>query len=169
MNELQTTEKGWLSDDAFGQVVANTPLVSLDFVVTNPLGEWLLGQRQNRPAQGYWFVPGGRVRKNETLTAAAWRLTANELGRPQSLANMSFLGVYEHFYADSMFASDLTTHYVVLAYQFGLSLELDSLPRHQHNRYRWWAPQINCEHASVHPNTRAYLPAVSALTSTSLV
>ena len=27
-------------------------------------------QRTNRPAQGYWFVPGGRVQKDETLEAA---------------------------------------------------------------------------------------------------
>ncbi|QOR39076.1 GDP-mannose mannosyl hydrolase [Billgrantia diversa] len=163
MDEKQISPRGWLSDDAFGQVVAHTPLISLDFVVTNSEGEWLLGQRQNRPAQGYWFVPGGRVRKNEPLAAAAWRLTTEELGCPKVLVDMRFLGIYEHFYADSVLAQDLSTHYVVLAYQCALSLELESLPRQQHDRYRWWTPSDIGRDASVHPYTQAYLPAVSAL------
>ncbi|KDS03655.1 glycosyl transferase in colanic acid biosynthesis [Salmonella enterica subsp. enterica serovar Heidelberg str. RI-11-014316] len=40
-------------------MVRATPLISLDFIVENGQGEILLGQRLNRPAQGYWFVAGG--------------------------------------------------------------------------------------------------------------
>lgn len=57
----------WLSGDTFRMVVASAPLVSIDLVVENSAGELLLGERLNRPAQGFWFVPGGRVQKNETL------------------------------------------------------------------------------------------------------
>ena len=123
MCETQSTRQGWLSDDAFRHVVAHTPLVSLDFVVTNPQGEWLLGQRVNRPAQGSWFEPGGRMRKGESLEAAARRLTLGELSQTSELLSMRFLGVYQHFYADSMLDPELSTHYVVLAYQ--LMLEPD--------------------------------------------
>ena len=161
MNETWLNSDGWLSDDAFHQVVAHTPLVSLDFVVTNTQGEWLLGRRVNRPAQGSWFVPGGRVRKGETLENAAHRLIQEELGHPGDLKDMDFLGVYQHFYADSMLAPDLSTHYVVLAYQFVAELDIETLPRQQHRCYRWWMPQaVACDEA-VHVNTRAYLPAVA--------
>ncbi|MDI5890283.1 GDP-mannose mannosyl hydrolase [Halomonas rhizosphaerae] len=154
---------GWLGDADFRQVVAHTPLVSLDFVVTDAQGAWLLGQRLNRPAQGYWFVPGGRVRKNETLAAAARRLTETELGRAMMLSDMCSFGVYQHFYSDSMLAPELSTHYVVLAYQVSLSLDLESLPCDQHSRYRWWSPAAIANDPVVHANTRGYLPAVTSL------
>ncbi|MCH4565432.1 GDP-mannose mannosyl hydrolase [Halomonas sp. EGI 63088] len=153
----------WLSNSDFSQVVAHTPLVSLDFVITNASGEWLLGQRFNRPAQGQWFVPGGRVRKDETLDAAALRLTTEELGQRRSLADMHFLGVYEHFYTDSQFDSDVSTHYVVLAYHFSSSPELARLPREQHGQYQWWLPDEIGVCEDVHANTLGYLPAISSL------
>ncbi|PXX97668.1 GDP-mannose mannosyl hydrolase [Halomonas sp. LBP4] len=164
MNDALTDVDGWLSDADFGRVVAHTPLVSLDFVVTNPQGDWLLGQRLNRPAQGSWFVPGGRIRKDEPLEAAARRLTETELDQIHELATMRFLGVYQHFYADSVVSPEISTHYVVLAYQLQTTPDLDALPQQQHDRYRWWSPRAIANAEAVHVNTRAYLPAVSTLT-----
>ncbi len=107
-------------------------------------------------------MPGGRVRKGETLEAAAIRLTRDEFGRINELANMRFLGVYQHFYPNSMHDSGLSTHYVVLAYQLKLNLDLETLPREQHDTYRWWSPHSIADDKAVHANTRAYLPAVKA-------
>lgn len=154
----------WLSNDVFRSVVASTPLVSIDLVVQNARGECLLGQRLNRPAKGSWFVPGGRILKNETLDAAFSRLTQEELGQAYQRSDARFLEVYEHFYADSIFGDNgqaPETHYVVLAYQLvlpeGATLPL---PHAQHGAYRWW-PLIEMQtHELVHANTRAYLAAL---------
>ena len=70
----------WLNTRVFRTVVASTPLVSIDLVVRNPQGEVLLGRRLNRPAQGFWFIPGGRIRKNESLNAAFRRLSSSGAG-----------------------------------------------------------------------------------------
>lgn len=51
----------FLSQEDFATVVRSTPLISIDLIVENERGEFLLGKRTNRPAQGFWFVPGGRV------------------------------------------------------------------------------------------------------------
>jgi colanic acid biosynthesis protein WcaH len=51
----------FLDDTTFKTVIASTPLISIDLVVKNTKGEYLLGYRNNRPAQGFWFVPGGRI------------------------------------------------------------------------------------------------------------
>jgi colanic acid biosynthesis protein WcaH len=45
-------------------------LVSVDWVVTNPDGELLLGRCINASARGWWFTPGRRFRKNEALAHA---------------------------------------------------------------------------------------------------
>ena len=41
--------------EMFKAVIASTPLVSIDLIVMNSQGEILMGLRNNRPAQGYWF------------------------------------------------------------------------------------------------------------------
>ncbi|MBF4436458.1 NUDIX domain-containing protein, partial [Vibrio anguillarum] len=66
--------------NTFKTIIENTPLVSIDLVVYNQKNEALLGKRNNRPAQGYWFVPGGRILKDESIAVAFRRLTLNELG-----------------------------------------------------------------------------------------
>ena len=91
----------FLRQEDFATVVRSTPLVSLDFIVENSRGEFLLGKRTNRPAQGYWFVPGGRVQKDETLEAAFERLTMAELGLRLPITAGQFYGVWQHFYDDN--------------------------------------------------------------------
>lgn len=150
----------YLSESDFRAVVAATPLVSIDLVVGNGRGDVLLGLRNNRPAQGFWFVPGGRILKNEELDVAFRRLTAAELGREVERAHGRLLGVYEHLYSDSVFGDGTDTHYVVLAYRLELDLKLDELPTRQHSAYQWWAEADAARSVEVHANTRAYLSAV---------
>lgn len=154
----------WLPEQSFRTVVASTPLVSIDLVIQNSADEVLLGQRLNRPAKGFWFVPGGRIQKNESLDAAFRRLTLEELGVVAERFQGRLLGVYEHFYTDSVFGcheSDPDTHYVVLGYHFRLSDEVKLTPAcEQHRQYRWWPVSEMRTSAEVHDNSRAYLTAL---------
>jgi colanic acid biosynthesis protein WcaH len=106
----------FLDDTTFKAVIASTPLISIDLVVKNTKGEYLLGFRNNRPAQGFWFVPGGRILKGETMDDAFIRLCKNELGASSTRQQANFLGPFEHFYSDYVFGEDVMTHYVVLGY-----------------------------------------------------
>lgn len=150
----------WLDLPTFKTVVTSTPLVAIDLVVRNVRGEALLGLRVNRPAYGYWFVPGGRIQKNESLDRAFQRITREELGRSFERTTARLLGVFEHFYDDSVFANaggGPDTHYVVLSYCLELP-EDQALqpPTGQHQQYRWW-PQDELRFSPrVHENTRAY-------------
>lgn len=154
----------WLTPETFHTVVASTPLVSIDLVVQNVRGEILLGQRLNRPAQGFWFVPGGRILKNESLDDAFVRLTEVELGQCFERNEARLLGVYEHFYADSVFGGGQAfadTHYVVLGYLLVVDDEqLLSPPQDQHGQYCWWDIRQMQASTQVHDNTRAYLQAL---------
>lgn len=147
----------YLTDVELRQVVANTPLVSIDLVVRNPAGDVLLGQRLNRPAQGFWFVPGGRIRKNERLPEAFARLLQEELGLVRAITAAKFLGVYEHHYPDNFSGTDFSTHYVVLAYALEEDLVLADLPLQQHGAYRWWPVSELLKHADVHVHTQWYV------------
>ena len=146
----------YLNDSKFETVIQNTPLVSIDLIIRDKLGRVLLGKRNNRPAQGYWFVPGGRIRKNETLAQAFKRLTCAELDQELLLGEACFLGVFEHLYADSIFDSEISTHYIALGYQLMVDTNFDTLPLDQHHQYQWFAINDLLNDAHVHENTKAY-------------
>lgn len=145
-----------LDKATFKTIVASTPLVSIDLIIRNSCNQVLLGLRTNRPAQGFWFVPGGRIGKDETFEQAFLRLTQLELGSPISLNDASFLGPYQHLYSDNFSGTDFSTHYVVLGYQLKLDLDLQTLPVEQHQNYQWWDEQELLNSDLVHRNTKAY-------------
>ena len=145
-----------LEQQVFLDIVAHAPLVSIDLIVANARDNVLLGQRVNAPARGTWFVPGGRIRKNETMATAYARVCGDELGVAQDIRQAMFAGVYEHFYDDNFAgASGISTHYVVMTYRLTIPDSL-SLPHHQHRAYRWMRPDDIVADDSVHPYTRAY-------------
>ena len=146
----------FLSQEDFATVVRSTPLISIDLIVENERGEFLLGKRTNRPAQGFWFVPGGRVQKDETLVDAFERLTLAELGLQLPMAAGQFYGVWQHFYDDNFSGTGFTTHYVVLGFRLKVSEADLRLPDSQHDDYRWLAPEALLASDNVHDNSRAY-------------
>jgi colanic acid biosynthesis protein WcaH len=141
----------------FAHVVTHAPLVSLDLIVTDRAGRVLLGRRRNRPAQGSWFVPGGRVRKDERLDDAFLRLTEAELGVRVARAEAPLHGVYEHLYDDGFAGEHVSTHYVVVAHRLPpRDLDLAALPPDQHGDYRLAAVAELVADPTVHAYTRAY-------------
>jgi len=146
----------FLSQEDFATVVRSTPLISIDLIVENAHGEFLLGKRTNRPAQGYWFVPGGRVQKDEPLAQAFERLTQAELGMRLPLTAGEFYGVWQHFYDDNFSGSDFSTHYIVLGFRLKLNQADLALPDAQHEAYRWLTPEALIADENVHDNSRAY-------------
>lgn len=146
-----------LSTADFRAAVEMLPLVSIDLLVRDLDGRYLLGLRTNPPAQDAWFVPGGRVRKNEMLHDAQHRLMLEELGLPPGAAVWTPFGVYEHFYETNFTGeADRSTHYIVLAYQVALIRPIDHFPHEQHQHYRWMLPAVIATTAGVHPYTQAY-------------
>jgi len=102
----------------------------------------LLGLRKNSPAQGFWFVPGGIIRKGEGISSAFTRITTDELGITFPFKKAELKGVYEHFYDENaMGLEGISTHYVVLAYTLNVQNENDSFPLEQHEDMRWFPPK----------------------------
>ncbi|MER4680670.1 GDP-mannose mannosyl hydrolase [Klebsiella pneumoniae] len=151
----------FLDDDAFKNVIKNTPLISIDLIIQNEKGEYLVGKRNNRPARGFWFVPGGRIQKNETLNNGFTRLIQNEIGIEMLRNEATFLGVFEHFYDDNYFNSEFSTHYIVLAYKISILSNGLVFPHEQHNEYLCMSADEILNNDLVHFNTKAYFMDVS--------
>ncbi len=147
----------FLAEADFSHVVRHAPLVSIDLIVKDLEQRVLTGLRTNEPARGTYFVPGGVIRKNETIRDAFARIMQAELGLTGDMNDATFMGVFEHFYEINRFGHpDYGTHYVVLAYELGLPerppIELDA----QHRAIRWMTPAEIIAATDVHPNTQAY-------------
>ena len=155
-----------LSSEEFKFVVKTTPLISVDLIVENSTGEILLGWRNNLPAKGYWFVPGGRIQKNEAFTDAFRRITSAETGMELGLSDAAFLGIYEHLYPHENFSGDPSfgTHYIVIAYRIKLDQPIDHLPKEQHADYWWASIDEILENPNVHINTQNYFNGHPSLT-----
>jgi len=166
----------WWNQQEWFEVVERAPLVSIDLIVTNAQGEALLGWRHNKPAQHCWFVPGGVVRKGETLQQAFERIVQDELGVELNAGDKGdtgdttglrrdtlFGGVYQHHYTDNFAGVEGTgTHYVVLAHRLNAGQHLpglgdvEALPKAQHGRYVWMPVSELLKHPQVHEYTKIY-------------
>jgi colanic acid biosynthesis protein WcaH len=147
----------FLDKNTFATIIRSTPLVSIDLVVINSNGEALLGKRLNCPAHGFWFVPGGRILKNESMTKAFMRLTEEELGEIFSIEQATLLGPFDHFYQDNVFSDEFSTHYVAIAYQLQLDKPLKYLPLNiQHGSYQWIKISNLLADDKVHTHTKWY-------------
>jgi len=120
-----------LDKEIFKFVVQNTPLISIDFLIKKD-NKYLLGKRVNSPAKGFYFTIGGRIFKNETIEEAQKRILKEELNLTFSTLNpqisILFIGIFEHFYEDSIFGDDISTHYINLAYL----LDFDTISNSQY-------------------------------------
>jgi colanic acid biosynthesis protein WcaH len=158
------SDGNWLSTEAFTSACSALPLVSIDLLITRPGKngeELLLGLRNNRPAQGWWFTPGGRIRKNEPLQDAMHRIAAGELNLSEALLpRATLLGAWDHFYDDSAFSQAVSTHYVNLAYWLRVdsreagAIEAPAGEQHQHSAWQWLALESAMHAEQVHENVR---------------
>ena len=154
------SEDGYLGDREFAELVRNAPLVSMDLVIRDSHRRVLMCLRQHEPAKNCFFVPGGRIRKNETLAQAFERILEAETGCRAAIVDAQFMGVYQHFYPTNRFEREgYGTHYVVLAHQItldeGLEIKLDS----QHSTYLWADALAIAAMPDVHEYTKTYFSA----------
>jgi len=144
-----------LSIAKFSELIESAPLVSIDLIVKGMHGV-LLGKRVNQPAKGSWFVPGGRILKNETIAQAIERIALKELNLKKKLSDFKFMGVFEHFYDNSFVSEATSTHYVVLAFELESEVSLMSLPASEHNDYRLFSLNDMEKSPLVHMYTKKY-------------
>ena len=146
-----------VTDDNFAQVVRLAPLVSIDLIILNPIQDVLVALRTSEPAKGFYFVPGGRIRKDETIQDAFVRILKVETGCQISFARAQFRGVFQHFYSTNRYGlGDFGTHYVVLAYELRLDCRPTIILDDQHSDCRWMSEEGLKAAADVHDNTKAF-------------
>ena len=99
------------------------------------------------------------MRKNEPLGSCLQRVAVSELGLQASdIQGARLMGVWDHFYEDSAFSAELSTHYVNLPHVLQLphALDISALPSDQHSAWRWQDVHAVAVAGDVHPYVRVY-------------
>lgn len=152
----------WLAKEHFDQAVEALPLISADLCFVCD-AKMLLGKRNNKPAQGWWFTPGGRIRKGESWSNALQRIAQEEVGMSSfNVSQAILMGVWDHFYDDSAFSDRISTHYVNIPHYCHVQPEqiceftLPSGKFEQHSEWRWVSIKMAASDLNVHSYVRVY-------------
>lgn len=87
------------------------------------------------------------------------RIALAELGLSSAtFSHIQLMGMWDHFYEESTFDTQQTTHYVNLPHVVYLNTSLDiaTLPKDQHEAWRWQAVKTAVTDALVHPYVQQY-------------
>lgn len=153
----------YLENKTFENIVRNSPVCAVDICILNDNNKLLLGKRKNPPAKDFFFVPGGRIRKGETLFLATNRILNTELNYEISkniFSKIKLLGIFEHFYDDNFIGNNsFPSHYLIVAYLVSLSLLKKKYSvdfQDQHEEYIWY--NLSSENdIKIHPYIKDYL------------
>lgn len=153
-----------LPESIFREVVNFAPLVSIDLLIVHD-SKILLGKRRNKPARNRMFVPGGRIKKHETIDDAFKRISNDELGVEIKKSYSKLLGIYEHHYDDSLF-DDVTTHYVAIAYLVDCWSDLvdcwSNVHTDKQHEYLKWV-ELSSDNDDIHRYTKNYMEDICQL------
>lgn len=119
--------------EIYKKILENVPIPCVDLVVHHK-GKVLLLLRNDEPAKGKWWLPGGRVHKNEKLKDAAFRKVREETGLNVSVEKR--IGVYETMFGKSPFGTgvhNVTVGFLVKVTDKKLQIRLDRTSKN----FRW--------------------------------
>ena len=98
----------------YAQITKVLPILCVDVIVENSMGEYLLVKRANEPLKDQWWVVGGRVLKGETLEQAAIRKVKEEVGLKVDFVEP--IGYYEDTFETNPFGFSIPLHSVSVVF-----------------------------------------------------
>ena len=103
-----------IPEQDYKKIVEQIPIVCIDAVIMNQKGQYLLIRRKNEPLLGEYWLPGGRLLKNESLHDAVLRKVSQELGIESRI--IMPLGVYEDFFDKSPLNPESGLHTISIVF-----------------------------------------------------
>lgn len=125
-----------IDQNQYSQFLEKMPICCVDIIV-HYKGKVLLLCRNNHPAKGEWYPPGGRVHKHELLEDAAIRKTFEETGLKVKVK--SKVGVYETIFKEGPFPElksgvhTINIVFIAEPIEDNFAIRLD----HSNSDYRW--------------------------------
>ena len=103
---MSSCEDGFIPSALYNQIADSVPIVSVEaLIVMDDLLLFL--KRNNHPAKGQWWFPGGRIRKGESLKEACVREVKEETNL--EVNSLILIGVYSRVFPER---HDITIAYL---------------------------------------------------------
>jgi colanic acid biosynthesis protein WcaH len=146
-----------LNDDEFAQLIRIAPLVSIDIICVDADYRVLLLKRKDKPAKNCYFVPGGRILKNEAIGEAFERILNSETGLNEKFEAAQLVGANDHMHKTNRYGHNgYGTHYVVLAYEIRFPEKQRMKVDEHHSSYIWVSPEKLVRMVDVHKYVKQY-------------
>jgi colanic acid biosynthesis protein WcaH len=126
-----------IDQKTYKKIYSLVPIPCIDILITHH-NKFLLGKRVQKPAQKQWFVPGGRIFKNETLTQAARRKVKEELGINIRVSDLKFLNAQQTIFKDSALGGPIHTVNIVFLLPLKLKPKIN-FDRKYHSKMKWFS------------------------------
>lgn len=151
---------GRLSEDDYYLATKLSIVVSIDIILLYN-DKILLGKRINEPAKNFFFTPGGRLHKGESIKDGFRRISKEEFGLELDLKKSLFVNIFEHFYENNFKDDKHKTQYLNLAYKYKLEdsrlLEIiNKIMKNQHNEILWLSELELLKNNNVHKYVKKY-------------
>ena len=91
---------GKIPNKEYKYILENMPVFCVDMILCKDK-KVLLAKRKNNPGKGKWWVPGGRILKNEKINDAVIRKMKEEMGIKAKIKKDT--GIYEYFSKSGFF------------------------------------------------------------------
>jgi colanic acid biosynthesis protein WcaH len=154
-----------LSREKYYDIISQTTLTSVDLILYFK-GQILLGYRKNQPAKNYWFTPGNRTGKMETLQQGFERLVQTELGLDKKIIpfkKAKLVGVYDHIYNNNFKDDSFGTHYVMTCFLYKLDKKVIVTKDRQHADLKWFNIEDIEKNSEIHQYVKNYIPNINKL------
>lgn len=90
-----------IPEPLYKEIYDSVPIFCVDIIAVDGRKQYVLIKRKNKPLQGQWAFPGGRVLKNEPVHEAAIRKLEEETGLIGSFIRQ--IGFYEYIEREGYF------------------------------------------------------------------
>ncbi len=117
--------KGWIPENLYKKIIKEMPVPCVDAVILDQ-GKVLLMKRNNPPGRGWWWIPGGRIRRGESLSKALLRQAKEETG-----LDIEIIRLIDVYSLPWKYRHDVAATYLVK--KTGGKLKLNS----EHSDFRW--------------------------------
>lgn len=116
------TSDGLIEPEVYKTILDNVPVPCVDLLIVKNKKVFLI-KRKNKPCQGFYWVQGGRMFKNEEMENCGIRKTASELNIPENKIRITkYIGTFSTEFSDS--EQGTASHTINITFQ----AEIDDIP-----------------------------------------
>jgi len=133
-------DKNFIEEELYKKIIEKTTIATVDVVVfSKDLKKVILFKRENEPAKGIYYTPGGRIFKEEEAGECALRKLKEELGIDAKESELVFGGAIIERFRNCFFSQKMASSFMNMFFSYTLKdeneLKLDS----QHAEYKWFS------------------------------